>query len=277
MPNPAADTHLCRVIATPWPGVHATATTSARHFGRHWHATYGIGLLDDGAHRSASGRGEVDAYAGDLLATNPGEVHDGRPLGGPTRRWRIVYFDIQTLRAMVGSGASCAGLELTRPVIREDRALRRHVARLFARFERWSARPGESDLGCDEAMALVCGQLVDRHSTARAAPAPGADVERVRDRLADEHPSPPPLAELAAMVELSRYQLIRRFRDAYGAPPYAWLMFHRCERARRLIGAGSGLAAAAAATGFADQSHMTRVFVRCFGYTPGAWQRACRG
>jgi len=33
-------------------------------------------------------------------------------------------------------------------------------------------------------------------------------------------------------------------------------------------------AAAAASAGFADQSHLTRVFVRHFGFTPGAWKTA---
>jgi AraC-like DNA-binding protein len=30
----------------------------------------------------------------------------------------------------------------------------------------------------------------------------------------------------------------------------------------------------AAACGFADQSHLTRVFTRMVGVTPGAWRRA---
>ena len=33
-------------------------------------------------------------------------------------------------------------------------------------------------------------------------------------------------------------------------------------------------AIAAHDAGFADQSHMTRVFVRQYGFTPGAWRRA---
>src|SRR2546427_4255622 len=46
--------------------------------------------------------------------------------------------------------------------------------------------------------------------------------------------------------------------------PHAWLLRCRAERARVLIRDGVALAAAAAATGFADQSHMTRVFARQF-------------
>ena len=89
MKNPPAD-HRCQVFGSPWAGVYGTPADSARHYGRHWHATYGFGLLEHGAQHSASGRGAVDAYAGDLITTNPGEVHDGRPLGGPSRRWRMM-------------------------------------------------------------------------------------------------------------------------------------------------------------------------------------------
>lgn len=34
------------------------------------------------------------------------------------------------------------------------------------------------------------------------------------------------------------------------------------------------IAEAAAQAGFADQPHLTRVFVRRYGFTPGAWQAA---
>jgi AraC-like DNA-binding protein len=99
-------------------------------------------------------------------------------------------------------------------------------------------------------------------------------MDRVRERLADELLEPPSLAELASMEGLSKYQLLRRFEKTYGVPPHAWLLARRAERARRLIRDGASLALAAASSGFADQSHMTRVFVRHFGFTPGAWRKA---
>jgi AraC-like DNA-binding protein len=96
----------------------------------------------------------------------------------------------------------------------------------------------------------------------------------VRERLADELVEPPDLAEMARMTGLSRFQLLRRFERCYGVPPHAWLRQKRAERARAMIRDGATLSAAAAASGFADQSHMTRVFVRQFGFTPGAWRGA---
>jgi AraC-like DNA-binding protein len=265
--------HHCRVSGSPWPGVFGTHIESARHYGRHWHATYGFGLLEHGAQSSASGRGKVDAYAGDLITTNPGEVHDGRPLGGPSRRWRMLYLDPEVMASMHGPD-----VELTRPVF-QDARLRRALRRLFARLDAWHAAPGAGSadvLACEEALVEACAMLLDRHATAALLAEAAGDVRQVRERLADDLLAPPTLGEMAAMAGLSKYQLLRRFDKAYGVPPHAWLLQQRAERARQLIRAGLGLAQAAADCGFADQSHMTRLFVRQFGFTPGAWQRACR-
>jgi len=68
--------------------------------------------------------------------------------------------------------------------------------------------------------------------------------------------------------------MLRRFKDVHGMTPFAWLLQQRTEVARGLIRQGAALTEAAVAAGFADQSHMTRAFVRHFGYTPGAWRRA---
>ena len=266
----AAELHRCDVMAAPWPGVHFTHIASARHFPRHWHDTYGVGLIDDGAHHSASGRGAVQAYAGDLISTNPGEVHDGRPHGAPARRWRMVYMDAAALQASTlapGDTASTA-LALTRPVF-DDPRLRHALRRLFD-----LAQDAEA-LALDEAWASVCGQLLARHAglaASRAAASPA--LHQVRDQLADDLTHTPSLAELATLAGLSRFQVLRHFADAYGMPPHAWLRQQRVLRARALIASGVGLAEVATTCGFADQSHMTRSFVQQFGFTPGAWQHA---
>ena len=96
------------------------------------------------------------------------------------------------------------------------------------------------------------------------------------ERLADDAARVPSLADLAQLTGLSRYQVLRRFERAYGLPPHAWLLRRRAERARVLIRDGATLAKAALETGFSDQSHMTRVFARQFGFNPGAWRRASR-
>ena len=263
--------HHCRVLASPWPGVYAAWTRSGRHFGRHSHGTFGVGVLQTGAQRSASGRGVVDAFAGDLVATNPGGVHDGRPLAGPDRQWFTVYLEPEVLQA---HGARQADdMRITHPVL-QDAELRSALQALLQLLANWPA-PTVPKLALDEALANACGQLLARHATqpvlaARVDPA----LSRVRDCLADRLADPPALDELAALAGTGKYSLLRAFKRTFGVPPHAWLVQQRAERARGLVARGLSLADAAHAAGFADQSHMTRQFTRQFGFTPAAWRRA---
>jgi AraC-like DNA-binding protein len=236
---------------------------------------YGFGLLEDGAQSWLSDRGQVRAYAGSVISTNPGEVHDGRPLGGSTRQWRIISV---SLDAMAGLTDTTPGtLSISTPVI-EDPLLASVLKRAFATLESFSTREQKDAterLACEEALIDACTILMNRHGTPRlAARVPAADVKRARERLVEDPANPPTLSELAALTGLSRYQVLRRFTKAYGLPPHAWLIAHRVEQARTLIRAGRPLAEAGIRAGFADQSHMTRLFMRHYGYTPGAWRRA---
>ncbi|MGH7880284.1 MAG: AraC family ligand binding domain-containing protein, partial [Candidatus Binataceae bacterium] len=82
-----------RFHKVPFAGVDAMSATSTRTFPRHTHDQYGMGVVDSGAHASLSDRGQVEAGPGSLIFVNPGEVHDGRAIGGRPRSWRILYFD----------------------------------------------------------------------------------------------------------------------------------------------------------------------------------------
>ena len=279
VPAPAGSPdHRCQLSTTPWPGVHGTRIHSARHYGRHWHGTLGIGCIEQGAQRSASGRGPVEAQAGDLISSNPGEVHDGHPIGGQPRCWQMLYFEPDVAAGWLDLHRA-GDVDIGHPVF-QDPPLRAALQRLFARLAHWREAGGEraAALACEEALTIVTAGLA-RHAAARPRMAPGigmagGPLAAVRERLADDLLHAPTLAELASLAGCSRFQLLRRFQQAHGLPPHAWLLQQRLERARQLIRAGSGLAQAATDSGFADQSHLTRHFTRQFGYTPGAWRAA---
>jgi AraC-like DNA-binding protein len=80
---------------------------------------------------------------------------------------------------------------------------------------------------------------------------------------------------LEAATGLTRYQVARQFRACLGTSPYRYLVMRRLDRVRALIRDGAALADAALASGFADQSHMTRHFKKAYGLSPGRWAEMC--
>lgn len=84
------------------------------------------------------------------------------------------------------------------------------------------------------------------------------------------------IAEVAAECRLSRGYFIKAFRAATGLTPHRWLVEHRVSEAKALLLTDLPIAEIANVCGFADQSHLTRVFTQVVGMTPGVWRRQCR-
>ena len=82
------------------------------------------------------------------------------------------------------------------------------------------------------------------------------------------------IAALACLCGLSRSYFIRAFKISTGLPPHRWLIRHRIECACELLERTNDSVAAISVTcGFADQSHLTRVFRELVGASPAAWRR----
>src|SRR5437667_8505662 len=100
---------------------------------------------------------------------------------------------------------------------------------------------------------------------------------RMTSRLLDDLAANTSLSELAELSGLSRSYFIRAFKQITGMPPYRWLLIQRVKHAKALLrGTNMPIAEIAVACGFADQSHLTRVFSKAFRTSPAAWRRQWR-
>ncbi|HEX6441193.1 MAG TPA: helix-turn-helix domain-containing protein [Stellaceae bacterium] len=85
------------------------------------------------------------------------------------------------------------------------------------------------------------------------------------------------LIDLSGIVGLSMFHFARQFKQSTGVAPHHYLVRRRVERARELLGRTDlSLSEIAFATGFSDQSHLTRHFRQLIGMTPGQFRRALR-
>lgn len=84
------------------------------------------------------------------------------------------------------------------------------------------------------------------------------------------------IAHVAALCGLSRSHFERAFKASVGTPPHQWLMRQRIWRAGDMLErTDDSISFIAFSCGFADQSHLTRVFRTIVGSSPAAWRR-CR-
>ncbi|WP_030163228.1 helix-turn-helix transcriptional regulator [Spirillospora albida] len=261
-----------RVVWTRVDGVQGgpldllSARFDSRHYAPHVHDEYAIGVTVRGT-ETMRYRGErVYSGAGSVVVVEPGETHTGGPADPQGFEYLCFYPGADLLGSVDGREP------YFRDAIIDDRPLGDAL-----RLAHHALRQGADPLEGESRLLMTLGALVRRHGGTRPdAPRHGTHARRIAqaasERLADRMSDPPTLAELAADLDLSRYQLLRAFRDAVGMPPYAWLAQHRVSRARALLDAGHRPAETAALVGFADQAHLTRWFRRVLGVTPGAYR-----
>ncbi|WP_093003200.1 AraC family transcriptional regulator [Rhizobium sp. NFR07] len=254
-------------------GVAAVSADTSHAFGRHTHDQFGIGVILRGAQQSTSGRGMVEAEAGDVITVNPGEVHDGLPLGQKGRAWRMLYFDPAIIASPVRelTEGRTSSAELSYPAIREPASATCFLSLFRAMTDMES---GNSDIEVQENLLLLLSRLIERRDQEPLG-APIA-VDLARERINDDPTAPLSLRELAAIGGISQFQLVRGFSKVTGLTPHAYLVQRRLQLARRMIADGAALTNAALASGFADQSHMTRLFTRTYGISPGLYAAAIR-
>jgi AraC family transcriptional regulator len=100
-------------------------------------------------------------------------------------------------------------------------------------------------------------------------------VRRAKEILSGNLDGRVPLKDVAGACGLSVSYFSRAFRRSMGAAPHKWLLTLRVEVAKQKLRDGRlSLRDVALACGFADQSHLTQVFTRSVGVSPGAWRRA---
>jgi AraC-like DNA-binding protein len=257
--------------APPRPGLERIEAFFSGHaYDRHRHDTYAIGYTLGGVQSFDYRGARVDSTPGKLIVLHPDEAHDGRAGAAGGFRYRMLYVEPRLIRDALGGGA----LPFVPNAVSTDARLMRALRLAFADFD------GEiEDLEADQAVLALAEALraLDPSAARRtASPSCAVAVERARQFLDAQLGRTVASAELETITGLDRYQLACHFRALLGTSPYRYLTMRRLDRARALMRQGHTLSDAAYASGFADQSHMTRQFKQAFGLSPGRWRAAQR-
>jgi AraC-like DNA-binding protein len=248
-------------------GIELAAARFVDHrFSPHRHDTYAVGCTLGGVQSFSYLRTGYHSVAGDVFVLHPDELHDGRPGTDAGYSYRIAYVS----PALIAMASGRDSLPFVAAPVSRNPILVRGVMAVID-FD----ATDDDDLGHAEAIGALADALT-MVSDAPRSPATKIDVptmHRIREQIADLVPRRIGVAELEREHGIDRFALARQFRSLFGVPPRRFITLRRLDMVARSILHGCGLADAAVAAGFADQSHMTRAFRDAFGMSPGEWRK----
>lgn len=247
-----------------------SARYEAHRYCPHFHDEYSIGIILDGVLGFRRGKAEFEAPSGVISAINPGEVHTGSAESAGGWEARNLLIGVEDLRLLLPEAFSGGEPEFQAPTIRDP-----HAARLLLQAHRLTAT-GAPDFEKEAALIAALGALFLHHAPARPGSPAGSreEIARAAAYMRDHLARDISLETVAGVAGLSRHHFLRTFTAAMDITPHAYLVQLRVHEAVRLLRLGHSLSAAAADTGFADQSHFTRCFKRTLGVPPGLFLQA---
>jgi AraC-like DNA-binding protein len=262
----------------PIEAMHAHFERHVYH--RHSHESYSLGLTESGA-QTFSCRGSAHtSAAGMVMAFNPDDPHDGHATDHDGFTYRMIHIGPGLVASILSDTAGRrAGLPLFADPVTADAALAARVRALHR-----ALLGGAPALRRDELLAAAIGNAARRaavrpgfRSPDGGAPAAAAAIAaKVRELISDRYLDDLTAGDLAAAAGRSRFTVHRAFVSVYGMAPSDYQRQLRLRAARALIAGGTPISEAAAQAGFADQSHLTRWFARCYGVTPASYRSASR-
>lgn len=235
------------------------ATTPAHHVVPHEHEDGHFILVLSGRYRSSARGAEEILGPGDLLWNPPGTHHQDC---FSSAEGRFLSLSLPARQAQeLGLGDEGA---------RRLRGLTERQGRTLVQ------RAEALDLGdlldteaqCLTLCALTAGEAAPEIAAQRAPPW----LRRCMERLVDESEQALRLGDLAREVGVHPVSLARAFRRHYGLSPGQLQRRSQLNRAAALLRRGEAIGQVAAACGFADQSHFTRLFRAEYRSTPALWQ-----
>ncbi|MBE9100356.1 AraC family ligand binding domain-containing protein [Vacuolonema iberomarrocanum] len=242
-------------------------------FPRHTHDCYAIGVIEQGA-LGFFYRGEnVVAARGDINLCIPGEVHTGHPAVTEGWSYRMFYLDVSLLERVASEMSDRPqNIPFFQSGVLTDGAIAQQLRQLHQQFEQSS----ESLLQQETEFLEVLATFIKRHADAPPSLAPiGQErraVTQIKHYIESHYAEEISLSALAHLTHLSRYHLIRVFRETVGIPPHAYLRQVRIRHAKAMLADGLPIADVAIATGFTHQSHLNRWFKKLWGITPGQYR-----
>ena len=245
---------------------------SAESYKAHSHQEFSVGAVTEGITLTTVRDRTYALSPGSLVLIEPEMVHSCNPPAGAVRSYVVAYFDVQWCHSLQEALFGKLGRFIPpATTLLQDDAL------FHSLLELATLLPSDAlALEKTEKLTQFAGDLFIRACDLSVVPFDREQhgiVDEVKSYLKQQSELKITLEELSATFRCNPYHLLRTFNKIVGLPPHAFMLNARIERAKQLLRDGVSLAAVAAETGFADQSHFHKTFRRIVAATPRQYQQ----
>jgi AraC-like DNA-binding protein len=240
--------------------------TVIRHGGRSWpwliiqfHSPAQVVLPGDAR---IPGTADVDGH---VMVWPPEAAHR---YGHPARSWRHSWLNCDG--PVVERILAANQVPIGTPIAAADHGLlRRHLLLLADELQQWD----HPDPGVIHRLFDLLAYELGRRAPQARSRIPAA-VQAVRLHIEARLAEPLELDQLARLAQVDKAYLCRIFKTWVGLPPLAYQRRLRLQRAAQLLlDRDTPVGDAAAAVGFADALHFSRIFRQFSGQSPQAWRK----
>ncbi|MEM7546520.1 MAG: AraC family transcriptional regulator [Pseudomonadota bacterium] len=225
---------------------------------------------------------EISDWAGAASPSLAPHFHDETQISAVFTGYRLFQIGQQVFRVMAGEFAiipaatpHCSRGAKHVPTRSRDMfvdpvrcPVERSATVLIGSFPNGTATP--DDTAMDAVLRAASSSGLRRYTLSLGSSLPDELCEAVRN-------SDMSIGRIADLSPLSREGFIRRFTREMGMTPHAWRLASKATRARAYLRLSLPPAATAHECGFADQSHLGRIFRKNFGTTPAAYRKVWQG
>ena len=241
----------------------------------HFHETFSIGAIEQGQVVFEC-EGKSDLLKPDELAViNPYAVHACNPDENRSRTYHMTYIDATWCKRIQKEvfGGTDRFIPISATLIRDRELYDEYIELNYLLLDN-----GAFYLKKEEAVHSLLFDMFKKYCGRKIKNALHTGhlekaVKRAKEYMKENANCNPNLKTISQEVGISSYHFLRTFKRIARITPHQFLLNEKISLAKKLLGAGKSISEVAVEIGFADQSHMHRIFKSIVAATPYEYQR----